>query len=184
MQGLLQKPLASAVRGGQPPAPPAPEASQAAVNGNMADGEGMENVSAEEQTEYNRGVAALIRVIHGDPKSQKAILAQLDPENPVGSVAETAATLIMDVGQKLKLPGTVILPLAEEVVPLLLEAGETSGKLKLKSGQAEQALAVTTEILMDRNGVTHEDYAGLIQGMKPEDLKNMQTVYQGALNDG
>jgi hypothetical protein len=184
MQGLLQKPMAAAVRGGQPPAPPAPEASQAATQGNMADGDGMENVTAEEQTEYNRGMAAITRLVHGDPKSQKAVISQLDPKNPVGSIGNTAAVLISDVGQKLKLPSVVILPMVEEVVPLLAEAGEAAGKFQIKPGQAEQAVAVATEILLDQNGVTDEDYAGLINGMGPEDLKNMQTVYQGALNDG
>ena len=95
MQGLLQKPMAGAVRGGQPPAEPQPEASQAAMAGNMADSATQENVSAEEQAEYNRAMAAAMRVIHGEEKSQRVILDQLDAKNPVGSIARAAGTLII-----------------------------------------------------------------------------------------
>lgn len=185
MAGMLQRPMASAVRGGSAPAMPEPEASPAAMNQQMADAPGdMENVSAEEQAEYNRGMTAFIKVLHGEEKSQSQILGALDPKNPVGSVAQVASTMIIGIDEKIDLVDTVILPMVEECVPLVAEAAEAAGKFTLKPGQLEQAIATTAEALLDHYGMDDEQYGRVIDGMSDGDLQNLQTVYQGALNDG
>lgn len=176
MEGLLQKGMASAMGGGQPPQP---MASPAAMAGDQAGD--APNVTGEEQKEYERGMAAVMQVIHGDEKGQRAIIGRLDPQNAVGSVAETSANVIFTVDEKIDLNENVIMPLLEELVPLVAEIGQKSKKIQISPKEIEQALATATELVLDNYGVDEEGYAEAAAGV---DGAQAEQTYINTLNGG
>lgn len=178
MEGLLQKAMPQAMGGGQPPQP---MASPEAMAGEQAGAEDAPNVTGDEQAEYDRGMAAVMAMIHKDPKGQKGIIDSLDPQNPVGSVANASVTVITTLDEKIDLLEDVIMPLLEETVPLVAEIGIKSKKIQISPKQIEQALATGTEMLMDHYGVDEESYQEVASGVDPQQAS---ATYDQTLNGG
>ena len=179
MEGLLQKIMPGAT--GAAPAPE-PMASPAAMSGEPA-GEGESpNVTGQEQAEYERGLAACMKLLHGDAKSQKAIIERIDPNNVVGSLAEVILMIVTTVDDKVDLAEETILPLCEELVDLVIEAAVESGRVKKVSPkEAEQILATASELIVDHYGVDEEDFQSVAGSLTPQEEQEMAKVHGEAL---
>lgn len=182
MEGLLQKIMPGATGA---PAAPEPMASPTAMSGAAAgDGE-TPNVTGEEQAEYERGLAACMKLLHGDAKSQKAIIERIDPANPVGSIAEVIVMIVTTVDDKVDLLEDTIMPLAEELVNLVIEAAVESGRVKKVSPkEAEQILATASELLVDHYGADEEDFQSVAGSLTPEEEQEMAAAHAGAMPEG
>lgn len=180
MEGLLQKVMPGATG---PSTPPTPMASPQAMSGAAAgDGE-TPNVTGEEQQEYERGLSACVKMLHGDAKSQMAIVERIDPTNPVGSLAEIIVMVITTVDDKIDLGEDTILPLAEELVDLVIEVATASGRVKsVSSKQAEQILGTATELLIDHYGADEESFQEVAGGLSADQEKELASQYQTSLS--
>jgi hypothetical protein len=169
MENLLRKPVAEGVQ---------------QANGGPSPDQGIQ--TAEEgatQEDYDRGVAAVTRAIHG--KAQKSILKKLDPKNPVGTIADVAAMAIYMADESEDLHEEVIINLADEAVDLLIEMGQETNRIrKMSPKKVQQAVATTIEALYDYFGVDEAEHSKLAQELGDEGMSQATANYEALLEDG
>ena len=80
-----------------------------------------------------------------------------------------------------ELPEEVILPVADEIVDLVLELADAAGAADVTPEMAEQAKVLTGHKIMEEYGVVAEDYEQAAGQFTPEDLDGVQQMMQGAV---
>jgi hypothetical protein len=137
----------------------------------------------DEQAEYERGVAALGRVLYENDKTSSAIVSQLTPKERVGSIAKASMLTMTQLDEKLDFDETVIPELTKETVDRIIDLYENKYDEELSEQDAQAALGATWEGLMEVFGIDEDSYGELTAGMTTEQFKEQEKTYKQFLGD-
>mgnify|MGYP001599763659 CR=1 FL=1 len=147
------------------------------------------NVNEEEPTPaeadaFSRVVLACLKIIYDQSTHQGIVnmLAQ-GKNDPSQSLADTTTLLITQVDKKSggKVPETVILPAAADVLGELGNLAAKAGIFQVDERTAAQAMQKTIMSLAEQYGVDPQDVRALLESVGPDQAKQM-AAQQGAFN--
>lgn len=153
----------------------APAAAEAPVEGGQA-------ATPEEQQDYDRAVAALMKILYKDDKTHAAIMQKIDPNNPGKSITELTVLLITELDQRLDIMETVIINLIPEVVDRLVELAEKSGRIQIEDREVMRIAGAASEMILQQYGTTPEDAAAVAGSVSDAERAEAEQMYKGLLN--
>jgi hypothetical protein len=142
-----------------------------------------DEATPEEQAEYERAIGALGQVIYANDDTSGAVLDQLQPEDPIGSVAKAGILLVKTLDEKLQLDEAVIPQLTIEVADRLVDLAEAKFGSEFSEQEAQAVTGATWEGVMDLFGIDPEAYEEFVAGMSDEDIAQQQQAYKQFLGE-
>jgi hypothetical protein len=107
-----------------------------------------------------------------------------DEREKIGSVAKAVVQVVTEMDKRGDYPEEILAGLtawtADAVMELVNE--DPSVNMKFSEKEAHQVVMTATELLLDAYGVSQQDRAALGQGMAPEELTELDSLYKGTLN--
>jgi hypothetical protein len=175
MSGLIQQGMQDSE-----PTPPADESQQPSQPQDAGQPQGNE-ATPEEQDAYDRVVAAAGEVLYDD-KTNPDIMNMLKSkqDNPAQALADVTSMVVIQLDEQSggKIPEVVILPVVEEILPMVAELANAAGIFKPDDRTMNLAAQQTLMELGEHYGVSEEDIQNLIKQMDPNDVKNIVSQQQ------
>lgn len=143
--------------------------------------------SPREQQEYDRARSALAQVIYGDDGTNASIVKALDPDNKVGSVAQTALLVLTQVDDKIDMDEAVVAQATLDTVLMLADVAEQAKGLTFDEMELKQAVAATWEGMLQVFGGDDPiapDFEELSAGLSEDQLAQMGQEYSDLLDYG
>lgn len=139
---------------------------------------GQEQVSGEEQDQYDRVVMAGMKVMFENETTRNQIADRLkaDKEHPAKSLADTASMLMIQLDQQTdgNIPETVILPAAVELLEQLSDFADSLDIFPIDEAVMNHAGQLMVTSLGEQYGVEPEDIQALMDSTSPEQLKQIE----------
>lgn len=94
--------------------------------------------------EYQRAAQLLHTILYQNDKTGRAVLAQIQPEDKVGSVARAAVLIIQQIDKRLNLSDPIIPIMVITVVDRLLEMADRVKKTKFTPEESSSVVSAVT----------------------------------------
>jgi hypothetical protein len=115
------------------------------------------NATQEEQAIYERVVIGGMNVLYDDA-THKDVMKMLDSADPATTLGELVALIISEIDQRNdgRIPDTVILPAAMEIMDAAAELAQTAGLFKVDANMAETAVQILVARLTSVYGIDED----------------------------
>jgi predicted Zn-dependent protease with MMP-like domain len=135
-------------------------------------GQGLQDVSGEEQDYYDRVVTAGMHLLYGNEKTSANFEERLKAgkATPAQTLADTASLIIIQLDKKQndEIPETVILPAATEILEHVIEFADSIKAFPIDAAVQNRAGQLMVMELGDYYGVSDEDIQELLDTMNPD----------------
>ena len=151
-----------------------PEQSKPEANTGQA--EDPTKVTDDEQAMYERAVNAGIKVLYAEETHEDIMnMLTTGADNPGKTLADVAHLIMTQVDKEAngKIPETMILPAAAEILELTAELANTAGVVQVDQTVLDQATQELLLQLADSYGVSPEEIQALIDSLDPADVQSM-----------
>lgn len=133
---------------------------------------------------FEEAKAEVGELLYKNTDMSDRIIKMADKREKVGSVAKAVVLVVTELDKQVDFPEEVLAGItawtADRVIELVTE--DASVDLEYNEKEAKQVVMTATELMLDAYGVTPEERQMLGQGMKPEQLSELDSLYKGALN--
>jgi hypothetical protein len=133
--------------------------------------------SPEEEAAMEAGLMAASELVYDDDAVNKAIVGMIGKGKPGQGAGEAAAMVVMKVDISQDLPETVIVPLGEAVLSMIVDLGESSGVMQPLDDAAEaRAAQAMMKVLLSEYGEDPEGATELANRMGDKLTAPMQRM--------
>ena len=172
-------------QGGPVPGAAGPAQPPAAGSGDLPMPE--QEATPDEQTEYERGMAAVAKVLYSNDKTANAVVDQVDPNNKIGSTAKVNILFMRELDKKVDLAEVVIAPITQEVTERVVELAEARHGIEYAPDEVEKILGATWEgvaTLFGSDGGPEgaQSFQQFAQGMDSDALASLKQQHEARLN--
>jgi hypothetical protein len=143
-----------------------------------------ENVTEEEQADYNRAIQAVSKILYADDKMHQSIVGKINPKDYFNSLTQLVLLIITQVDKKIDIMDSVILGLVPEVTDRVVEIAEKVGRSTIPDKQVMRIATASQEALMSKYDVKKEELEEMQLNVSPEERVKYEEHYQGLLADG
>jgi hypothetical protein len=140
------------------------------------------NATPEEQAIYNKVVLAGRKVLYDDA-THTDVMEMLGAADPATSLGQLVALIVIEIDQRndMRIPDTVVLPAAMELMDAAAELAQAAGLFTLDADQSEIAVQVLVARLGEVYGIDQEEAQRvLMENVPPQVLA--QAGQESAIN--
>jgi len=139
---------------------------------------GSTDANAEEQSIYEKVVMAGMKILFDDEKTRPAVINKLKAQkgNPAQSIADLTIMLMLELDKKSggKIPETVILPAASELLEQISELAESANLFPVDQAVMNYAAQLMVVGLGKEYGVEPEDIDEIMSSMSTNSLRKIE----------
>lgn len=166
-------------------APAAQPAAGAAGAGDLPMPE--QEATPDEQAEYERGMAAVSKVLYGNDKTANAVVDQVDPNDKIGSTTKVGILFMRELDKKVDLAEATVASITQEVVERVVELAEARHGIEYAPEEVEKILGATWEgvtALFGSDGGPEgaQSFQQFAQGMDSDALAQLKQQHEARLN--
>lgn len=123
---------------------PDDESASSAPDDKSAEGEDDSGLSQQQLQEYQRASQLLHTILYQNDKTGRAVLAQIQEQDKVGSIARAAVLVIQQIDKRLNLSDPIIPLMVITVVDRLLEMADRVKKIKYSPQESSAIVSAVT----------------------------------------
>ncbi len=143
---------------------------------------GEEEPTPREEKEYQRALAALEKILYESDEIGNAIMAQIDPEDKIGTTAKASILAVNQLDDRIDLDEIVIPQITQDVVDRISELAENRYGMEYQEQELQATLGATWEGVMEMFGVDEADFQQLAGSFDEGQLSTLEKQHEGFLS--